>query len=101
MQFSQVSFSIQDESFRRFENFTVKLSAKERNWTLFEVRTHPALLDTLISKYDIGPVKLPGLSRNGPLVVMLIVFGRISNLLSTHTGKTHIWKGVAGNLESS
>ena len=59
-------FSIPDESFRRFENCTVKLSAKETNWTSFEVRTHPTLLENLISKYDIGPVKLPGLSRNGP-----------------------------------
>ena len=56
-----VSFSIPDESFRRFENFTVKSSAKETNWTSFEVRTHPTLLETLISKYDIGPVELPGL----------------------------------------
>ena len=62
-----VSFSIPDESFRRFKNFTVKLSAKETNWTSFEVRTHPTLLENLISKYDIGPFKLPGLSRNRPL----------------------------------
>ena len=61
-----VSFSIPDESFRRFENFMVKLSAKETNLTSFEVKTHPTLLETLISKYDIGPVKLPGLSRNRP-----------------------------------
>ena len=26
----------------------------------------PYFLETLISKYDFGPVKLPGLSRNGP-----------------------------------
>ena len=25
-------------------------------------------LENLISKFDIGPVKLPGLSRNGPLI---------------------------------
>ena len=47
----------------------LKLSAKETNWTSFEVRTHPTLLENLISKYAIGPVKLPGLSRNGPLVL--------------------------------
>ena len=34
-----------------------------------EVRTHPAFLETLIWKYDSGPVKLPGLSRNGPQVL--------------------------------
>ena len=39
--------------------------------------------------------------NNQGLVVKLIVFDRISNLLSTHTGKTHIWKGVDGNLESN
>ena len=39
--------------------------------------------------------------NNRGLVVMLIVFDRISSFLSTHTGKTHIWKGVAGHLESS
>ena len=38
--------------------------------------------------------------NNRGLVVMLIVFDRISSFLSTPTGKTHIWKGVAGNLES-
>ena len=32
------------------------------------VRTHPTFLTTLISKYDYGPVKLPGLSRNGPQI---------------------------------
>ena len=31
-----------------------------------EVRTHATFLETLNSKYDFEPVKLPGLSRNGP-----------------------------------
>ena len=31
-----------------------------------DVIAHPTFLETLISKYDIGPVKLPGLSRNSP-----------------------------------
>ena len=69
-----VSFSIPDESFRRFENFMVKLSAKETNLTSFEVKTHPTLLETLISKYDIGPVKLPGLSRNRPLMTFALTW---------------------------
>ena len=60
-------FSFPDGSFKSFESYTVKFSAKETKWTSFEVRTHPILLENLISKYDIGPVKLPGLSRNGPL----------------------------------
>ena len=54
-------------SFRRFENRTVKVSASETKLTTLEVGTHPTFLENLISKYDFGPVKLPGLSRNGPL----------------------------------
>ena len=54
--------------FKRFENCTVTLSAKSTNWTSFEVRTHPTILENLTSKYDIGPViKVPGLSR-GPFL---------------------------------
>ena len=60
--------SINDGSFKSFENGAVKLSAKETKWALLEVRTHPTFLETSILKYDFGPVKLPGLSRNGPLV---------------------------------
>ena len=59
--------SIPDKSFKRFENYTIKLSAKETKWTSLEVRAHRTFLETLISKYDFGPVKLPVLSRNVPL----------------------------------
>ena len=51
-----------------FEYYTVKLLAKETKWTLSEFRIHPTFLEILISKSDSGPVKLPGLSRNGPLL---------------------------------
>ena len=61
------NFSIPDGSFKSFENCRVKVSAKETKWTYLEVRTRPTFLETLISKYDFGPGKLPGLSRNGPL----------------------------------
>ena len=53
-------FFILDSSFKRFENGTVKLSAKETKWTSLEVKTHPTFLENLISKYDFGPVKLTG-----------------------------------------
>ena len=59
-------FSIPDGSFKRFQNCTIKVSAKETKWTLLEVRTHPSFLEALISKSDSVPIKLPGLSRNGP-----------------------------------
>ena len=40
------------------------LSAKETKLTSLEVRTHPTILET----YDFGPVELPGLLRNGPML---------------------------------
>ena len=58
-----VLFAIKNGSFKSFESGTVKSSAKETNWASLEVRTLPTFLD--ISKYDFGPVELPGLSRNG------------------------------------
>ena len=39
-------------SFKRFENFTGKLSAKETKWTSSGVRSRPSFLETLISKSD-------------------------------------------------
>ena len=63
---SAVLVFILDSSFKRFENWTVKFSAKETKWTSLEVKTHLTFLENLISKYDFGPIKLPGLSRNGP-----------------------------------
>ena len=53
--------------FQNFWKLTVRFSAKETKRTSLEVRTHPTFLETSISKYDTGPVNLPGLSRNGPL----------------------------------
>ena len=61
-------FFIKDGSFKSFENGTVKLLAKETKWASVEVRTQHTFLENLISKYDTGPVKLPGLSRNWPLI---------------------------------
>ena len=68
-------FSIRDGSFKGFENGAVKLSAKQTKWTSLEVRTHPTFLETLIPKYDFGPVKLPGLQKKrapGALVFKMI-----------------------------
>ena len=42
-------FSIPDGSFKTFESYTVKFSAKETKWTSLEARTHPSFLETLIS----------------------------------------------------
>ena len=51
---------------------TVKLSANKTKWTSLEVRTQHTFLETLISKYDFGLVKLLGLLRNGPLFFAIL-----------------------------
>ena len=56
---------IPDGSFKRFENCTVKLSYRNKI-NFIRGQNTPTFLETLISKYDSGPVKLPGLSRNEP-----------------------------------
>ena len=61
-----VLFSVKDGSFKSFENGTGKLLVKETKWASLEVRIQHTILENLISKYDTGPVKLPGLLRNGP-----------------------------------
>ena len=58
-----------------------KVSAGETKLTSLEVRTRPTFLETLISKYDFGPVKLPGLSRNGSQVRLLHQFNYLKGLL--------------------
>ena len=55
------------------ENHPVKLLAKETKWTSSEVRTHPTFAENLISKHDFGPVKLPGLSRNGSKLLCCLI----------------------------
>ena len=60
-------FSIPGGSFKSFENYTVKLWAKETKSTSLEVRTHPTFP--------------PGLSRNGPLLCV--------EVYSTH--EVQIW----------
>ena len=58
---------LKDGSFKSFLNGTAKLLAKETKWTSLKVRTQNTFLENSISKYDFGPVKLPSLSRTGPL----------------------------------
>ena len=57
-------FFILESSFKRFDNGTVKLSAKETKWTSLEVRIQHTFLENLISKYDTGG---PFLERPGEL----------------------------------
>ena len=62
-----VLFSIPDGSFKRFETCTVKLLAKETKWRLLEVRTHPTLLETLLSKYDFRPISYQVFQEMSPM----------------------------------
>ena len=78
-----VLISVKDGSFKRFENGGVKLLAKQTKWTSMEVRAHPTFLETLISKYDFRPVKLPGLSTNRSQVGLLLVLRFSSTSTST------------------
>ena len=55
--------------FQKFWKLHSKILAKEAKWTSLEVRTHPTFLETLISKHNFGPIKLPGLLKNGPQVL--------------------------------
>ena len=46
----------------------MKLSVNETQWSSLLARTRALTLYISIGIFDFGPEKLPGLSRNGPLV---------------------------------
>ena len=46
----------------------MKLSVNETQWSSLLARTRALILYISIGIFDFGPEKLPGLSRNGPLV---------------------------------
>ena len=48
-----------------------KLSVSETKWSSLLARTRALILYISIWKFDFGPEKLPGLSRNGPLAPLL------------------------------
>ena len=45
----------------------IKLSVNETKWSSLLARTRALILYISIWIFDFGPIKLPGLSRNGPL----------------------------------
>ena len=67
----------------------MELLANETKWTSLEDRTHPTFLETLIQKYDSGPVKLPGLPRNGPLDRLIVC--SIKGFLSTPPSAINVY----------
>ena len=52
------SVFIQDGNFKSFQNYTIKLSAKETKWTGLGVRACFSILLLLILKYGFRPVRL-------------------------------------------
>ena len=58
---------IQDRGFNSFASNMIKLSVNETKWSSLLAKTRDRILYILIRKFDFGPEKLPGLSRNGPL----------------------------------
>ena len=50
----------------------IKLSVNETKWSSLLARTRPLILYISIWIFDFRPVKLPGLSRNGPLGAYLL-----------------------------
>ena len=58
---------MQDRGFNSFASNMIKLSVNETKWSSLLARTCALILYISIWKFDFGPEKLPGLSRNGPL----------------------------------
>ena len=59
---------MQGRGFNSFASSMIKLSVNETKWSSLLARTCALILDISIWKFDFGPEKLPGLSRNGPQV---------------------------------
>ena len=59
-------FYIKDRSFNSFASNMIKLSVNETKWSSLLARTRALILYISILRFDFGPEKLPGLSRNGP-----------------------------------
>ena len=59
---------MQGRGFNSFASNMIKLSVNETKWSSLLARTRALILYISIWKFDFGPEKLPGLSRNGPQV---------------------------------
>ena len=57
---------MQGSGFNSFSSSMIKLSVNETQWSSLLARTRALILYISIWKFDFGPKKLPGLSRNGP-----------------------------------
>ena len=57
---------MQEGGFNSFASNRIKLSVNETEWSSLLARTRARILYISIWKFDFGPERLPGLSRNGP-----------------------------------
>ena len=65
---ARFSVYIKDRGFNSFASNVIKLSVNETKWSCLLARTRALILYISIWIFDFGPLKLPGLSRNGPQV---------------------------------
>ena len=59
---------MQDRGFNSFASNMIKLWVNETKWSSLLARILALILYISMSIFDVGPEKLPGLSRNGPQV---------------------------------
>ena len=74
---------------RKFENHTIKLSAKETKWTGSGVRACFSILLLLILKYSVRPVKLARIPRTGPWPNVMAKTLNSLNSLNSHSASLH------------
>ena len=83
-----VSFYSKDRGFTSFASKMIKPSVNETKLSSLLARTRVLILYISIWKFDIGPEKLPGLSRNGPLTLHLWSYKYVRIVA------WNVWKGT-------
>ena len=74
---ARFSVYIKDRGFNSFASNVIKLSVNETKWSCLLARTRALILYISIWIFDFGPVKLPGLWRNGPQGLSLAPRSRV------------------------
>ena len=95
---------MQGSGFNSFSSSMIKLSVNETQWSSLLARTRALILYISIWKFDFGPEKLPGLSRNGPLALYLFLELHVLLLIIQVAYKTFFTKyfwNSAKNTSSS
>ena len=85
-------------SCKRFENCTVKLSAKETKWTSSKLRTHPTFLETLILKSVSGSLSYRDFRETGPRRISWFKLKRLHTTFEKKTTKKISTASIAFTL---